>query len=61
MIDVIWDQEAAVWIATSRDVPGLCAQAATREELTKVVKALVPEMLGTAREAHIEFRDQKAP
>ena len=28
-----WDPEASVWVATSDDVPGLCAEAPTVEEL----------------------------
>jgi len=37
-----WDPEASVWVATSGDVPGLCAEAPTVEELTAVVLELVP-------------------
>lgn len=40
-----WDEAAGVWIATSEDVPGLCAQAASFDELAEVVAALVPELL----------------
>jgi hypothetical protein len=40
-----WDDEARVWIATSEDVPGLCAEAGSVEELTAVVLELVPELL----------------
>ncbi len=40
-----WDSEAGVWIATSEDVPGLCCEAATFDELVEVVVALVPELL----------------
>jgi hypothetical protein len=40
-----WDGEACVWIATSDDVPGLCCEAGTFEELVDVVLALVPELL----------------
>ena len=40
-----WDAEAGVWIATSDDVPGLCCQAATFEELVDAVLALVPDLL----------------
>ena len=40
-----WDAEASVWVATSDDVPGLCAEASTVEELTAVVLELVPELL----------------
>ena len=40
-----WDGEAGVWIAASVDVPGLCCEAATFEELVDVVVGLVPELL----------------
>ncbi|MBI4798477.1 MAG: DUF1902 domain-containing protein [Desulfarculus sp.] len=45
VVNAEWDQDASVWIATSQDVPGLCAQAGSLEELVEVVKALVPELL----------------
>jgi predicted RNase H-like HicB family nuclease len=40
-----WDEAAAVWIATSDDVPGLCAEADTFDELVECVVELVPELL----------------
>jgi hypothetical protein len=40
-----WDDEAGVWIATSAEVPGLCAEAASLEALIAVVVDLVPELL----------------
>ncbi len=40
-----WDEAAGVWIATSDDVPGLCVQAASFDELADTVAALVPELL----------------
>lgn len=45
-----WDAKAGVWIATSEDVLGLCAQAETFDELVEVVTTLVPELL---RENHV--------
>ncbi len=36
-----WDDEAEVWIATSEDVPGLCVEASTFDELVE----LTPELL----------------
>ncbi|MFH1087944.1 MAG: DUF1902 domain-containing protein [Chloroflexota bacterium] len=45
VVNAEWDQDASVWIATSEDVPGLCAQAGSLDELVEVVKALVPELL----------------
>ncbi len=44
-VHAAWDPEASVWVATSDDVPGLCAEAPTVEELTAVVLELVPELL----------------
>jgi hypothetical protein len=40
-----WDEDAGVWIATSDDVPGLCAEADTLEALIAVILDLVPELL----------------
>ena len=40
-----WDDEAAVWVATSDDVPGLVTEAQTLEALDTKLKSLVPELL----------------
>lgn len=40
-----WDDEAEVWIATSEDVPGLCVEASTFDELVAVATELTPELL----------------
>jgi predicted RNase H-like HicB family nuclease len=40
-----WDPEAAVWIATSADVPGLATEAETIEELTNKLRIMIPELL----------------
>lgn len=44
-IDVLWDGEAAVWVAESEDIPGLIAEAGSMEELIKKLKVLIPELL----------------
>lgn len=44
-VDIAWDEEARVWIATSEDVPGLCAEAASFDALIAVISDLVPELL----------------
>jgi Domain of unknown function (DUF1902) len=44
-VDAEWDEAAKVWIATSDDVPGLCAEAASLEALIAIVVDLVPELL----------------
>jgi hypothetical protein len=40
-----WDPEAEVFVATSDDVPGLVAEAATPAELSRKLAVLVPELL----------------
>ncbi len=40
-----WDDEAAVWVASSDDVPGLATEAATTEELIAKLKVMIPELL----------------
>ena len=44
-VRAMWDPEAKVWVATSGDVPGLVAEAATERELLRKLKVLVPELL----------------
>ncbi len=34
-IEALWDGEAKVWVAEGVDVPGLCTEAATMEQLVK--------------------------
>jgi len=40
-----WDDEAAVWIATSADVPGLVLESGSFDALVERVKQAVPELL----------------
>lgn len=40
-----WDEEAAVWVATSDDVPGLVTEAQTLEALDTKLRSMVPELL----------------
>ena len=40
-----WDDEAAVWVATSDDVPGLATEADSQEQLIVKLKVLIPELL----------------
>jgi hypothetical protein len=45
VIRALWDDEASVWCATSDDIPGLVAEAATYDELRSILRELVPELL----------------
>ena len=40
-----WDAEAAVWVASSEDVPGLATGADTFEALIEKLKVVIPELL----------------
>ena len=40
-----WDDEAAVWIAESDDVPGLVTEADTVDGLIAKLKVMIPELL----------------
>jgi predicted RNase H-like HicB family nuclease len=44
-VEADWDAEAAVWVATSEDVPGLATEAGTIESLTDKLKVMIPELL----------------
>ena len=48
-----WDSESGTWWTDGDDVPGLCCQGRTFEELSEAVFALAPDLLvanGAARE-----------
>jgi predicted RNase H-like HicB family nuclease len=44
-VHCIWDGEAAVWVASSDDVPGLATGAETLDELVDKLKVVIPELL----------------
>ncbi|MBO4636945.1 MAG: DUF1902 domain-containing protein [Clostridiales bacterium] len=44
-IDIFWDAEAAVWIATSNDVKGLVLESGSLDALIERVRVAVPELL----------------
>ncbi|MBR1485779.1 MAG: DUF1902 domain-containing protein [Synergistaceae bacterium] len=44
-IKLFWDSEAAVWTATSEDLPSLALEAGSFDALLERVKYIVPELL----------------
>ena len=44
-VTALWDDEAAVWVATSDQVPGLVTEAETLEVLLDELRLLIPELL----------------
>ena len=44
-VDAAWDEEASVWVAVSKDIPGLVTEADIFEKLRSKLMDLVPELL----------------
>ena len=52
-INLLWDAEAATWIATSGEIPGLILESGSIDALIERVRFAVPELLelnGTKRQ-----------
>ncbi|MDE6246030.1 MAG: DUF1902 domain-containing protein [Treponemataceae bacterium] len=45
LVKMTWDDEAAVWIATSDDVPGLVMEGGSLDALIERVRFAIPELL----------------
>jgi hypothetical protein len=45
LISLTWDNEAAVWIATSEDIPGLVLESGSLDALIERVRFVAPEIL----------------
>lgn len=44
-VEAFWDSEVEVWVATSKDVPGLVTEASTIEALTQKLREMIPELM----------------
>ena len=44
-IQLLWDNEASVWVATSTDVPGLVLESGSFDALSERVRYAIPELL----------------
>lgn len=45
IVEVQWDGEEGVWLATSKQVLGLCTEASTIKGLLKKLDSMIPELL----------------
>ena len=45
IVDAFWDEDAAVWVASSRNDIGLVTEAATIEELHQKLSTMIPDLL----------------
>lgn len=41
-----WDKDAALWVASSDQVPGLAVAADSMEQLVSALRVRIPELLG---------------
>lgn len=53
-----WDPDAAVWVATSEDVPGLVAEASSMEKLRPKVLAMIEDLIEISR---LDFKPGEIP
>jgi hypothetical protein len=44
-VDVLWDADASVWVATSEDIPGLVLESGSLDALTERVRNAASELL----------------
>ena len=51
-----WDREAAVWIATSDDVPGLILESGSFDALVERVRIAVPELIKLNGDSAADFK-----
>ena len=51
-IQARWDSEAAVWIATSDDVPGLVVEAESWPSMIEEVRLVLPDLLELSGQAN---------
>lgn len=45
VINLIWDEEAGIWVATSDDIPGLALESGSFDALIERVRFAAPELL----------------
>ena len=44
-VNMLWDTEANVWVATSEDVPGLVLESGSFDALLERIKYAIPELV----------------
>jgi len=63
VINLEWDDEAAVWVATSEDVPGLVLESGSLDALAERLRSAVPELLALngekASETFVRLRAER--
>jgi hypothetical protein len=45
IVDILWDHDVAVWVATSNDIPGLVMESGSLDALIERIRLAIPELL----------------
>lgn len=45
VINLIWDNESSVWVATSEDIPGLVLESGSFDALLERIRFAAPELI----------------
>ena len=53
VVNIIWDNEAAVYVATSDNIPGLVLESGSFDALIEKVRVAVPELLKLNNKADV--------
>jgi hypothetical protein len=63
LVRLTWDGEAAVWVATSDDIPGLVLESGSLDALIERVRFAAPELLelngGAGETLSLCFRSER--
>jgi predicted RNase H-like HicB family nuclease len=62
IINLNWDEEAGVWIATSSDIKGLVLESSSLEKLKQRVRSAVPELIelnGLKKDIPLRYKTEK--
>ena len=62
VVNLTWDPEASVWVATSDDIPGLVLESGSFDALLDRVRFAAPELLelnSTERPVLLSFRAER--
>lgn len=62
VVNLTWDPEASVWVATSDDIPGLVLESGSFDALLERVRFTAPELLelnSTERPVLLSFRAER--
>lgn len=55
IINLTWDNEAQVWVATSDDIAGLVLESGSFDALLERIRFAVPELLELNKNSHPAF------